>query len=377
MRLLRGKSGIGFCLLITALTFVGWTASGQAGPQALPAWTWPVSAPEAQGLDARALAEAAEVVRAGALYPTVHSLLVIRHGVLVLEEYFNGAKPEGLHMLQSVSKSFTSALIGIALARGELKSVDEKVLDFFPGLEGIANLDDRKRAMRIRDILTMRTGTDYNENGAGSPHEQLNRLYRGWDKFYLDRPMVQPPGTGFQYDSGGVILLSAILKSRTGVHADVYAARHLFPALGITKWFWARNAEGHTHTGGGLSLTARDMAKLGLLYLNKGRWGDVQVVPKAWVRESLAMQVDLTTPGQPPAGYGYLWWVLAPDPRGAGKELIYAARGSYGQFIFIVPEHDMVVSIQAQAPPGAESNKLMQLFYDRILTAVRRSGQGT
>lgn len=361
----------GFLVLMFAGLAIG-AALGLEQGQGAAALDWPVSPPEAQGLDATALAETAEVVRVGVVYPMVHALLVIRHGVLAFEAYFNGAKVEGLHTLQSVSKSFTSALIGIALARGELKSVDEKVLDFFPGLEGIANLDDRKRALRVRDLLTMRTGTDYHENGADSPHEQLNRLDRGWDKFYLDRPMAQPPGTGFQYDSGGVILLSAILKSRTGVHADVYAARHLFPALGIEKWYWHRNFDGHTHTGGGLSLTARDMAKLGQLYLNKGKWAGVQVLPESWVEESLRMQVDLTPPGQPPAGYGYLWWILAPDPRGAGKELVYAARGRFGQFIFIVPEHDMVVAIQAQAQPGAETNKLMQLFYDRILTAVRR-----
>ncbi len=331
-----------------------------------------MSTPESQGLDPAALAEAAEIIRAGVLYPKVHALLVIRHGVLAFEEYFNGAKAEGLHALQSVSKSFTSALIGMALARGEIKSLDERVLDFFPGLEGIANLDDRKRAIRVRDLLTMRSGTDYHENGESSPHEQLNRLYRGWDKFYLDRPMVQPPGIGFQYDSGGVILLSSILKARTGMHADVYAAKHLFPALGITKWYWHRNAEGHTHAGGGLTLTARDMAKLGQLYLNKGRWGGVQVLPASWVEESFRMHVDLTVPGQPPAGYGYLWWILAPDPRGNGRDLVFAARGRFGQYIFVVPEHDMVVAIQAQTQPGIEQNKLMQLFYDRILTAVRR-----
>jgi CubicO group peptidase (beta-lactamase class C family) len=357
------------------LTFIGLAVGAAVVPgpgQATAVVDWPVSPPEAQGLDPKTLAEAADVIRAGVLYPKVHALLVIRHGVLAFEAYFNGAKAEGLHTLQSVSKSFTSALVGIALARGELKSLDEKVLDFFPGLEGPANLDDRKRAMTIRDILTMRTGTDYHENGAGSPHERLSLLHRGWDKFYLDRPMVQPPGTGFQYDSGGVILLSAILKARTGMHADAYAARHLFPSLGIDKWYWFRNLEGHAHTGGGLSLTARDMAKLGQLYLNKGKWAGVQVLSESWVEESLRMQVDLTQPGQPPAGYGYLWWILAPDPRGNGRDLVYAARGRFGQFIFIVPEHDMVVAIQAQTQPGAEQNKLMQLFYDRVLTAVRR-----
>jgi CubicO group peptidase (beta-lactamase class C family) len=135
---------------------------------------------------------------------------------------------------------------------------------------------------------------------------------------------------------------------------------------------WSRNSEGHTHAGGGLFMAPRDTAKLGQLYLNKGRWGDVQVVPEDWVRESFKMRVDLTVPGQPPSGYGYLWWVLAPDPRGDGRQYIYAARGRYGQFIFVVPEHDMVVVVNAATDRGPETNKPLQALYDRILPAVRR-----
>ncbi len=345
----------------------------QASPQAAPpAWDWPVSTPGEQGLDGQKLADLVGEIQRGEVLPRIHYLVIVRHGRLVLEENFRGWGPGRMHTLQSVSKSFTSALIGIAIGRGELKGVDEKVLDFFPDVKGIANQDERKAALRLEDILTMRTGTDYNENGAGSPHEQLNRRATGWDKFYLDRPMVQAPGTGFQYDSGGVILLSAILKRRTGLHAADYAREHLFKPLGIEKFFWARNAEGHTHAGGGLNLSGRDAAKLGQLYLNKGRWGDVQVVPEDWVRESFKMRVDLTVPGQPPSGYGYLWWILAPDPRGDGRQFIYAARGRFGQYIFVVPEDDMVVVVLGDAKDRPEMNKPISVFYDRILPAVRR-----
>lgn len=348
-------------------------APSQASTQAaVPTWDWPVSTPDKEGLDGAALAGFVAEIRQGDVLPRLHYLVIVRHGRLVLEENFHGWGPGKVHMLQSVSKSFTSALVGIAIARGEFKGVDEKVLDFFPDLKGIANLDERKAAMRLEDILTMRTGTDYNESGDSSPHGQLNRLTTGWDKFYLDRPMVQAPGTGFQYDSGGVILISAMLKRRTGLHAREYAREHLFKPLGIEKFWWGGNAEGHTHTGGGLNLSGRDAAKLGQLYLNKGRWGDVQVVPESWVRESLKMRVDLTVPGQPPSGYGYLWWVWAPDPRGKSGEYIYAARGRFGQYIIVVPEHDMVVVFLGDAKDRPEMNKPISLFYDRILPAVRR-----
>jgi CubicO group peptidase (beta-lactamase class C family) len=359
-----------FCAILLAGLFCIQGAT-QAAPQASPAWEWPVSTPGDQGLDAKKLVDLTEHVRRGELCPRLHALLVIRHGYLVVEEYFNDWQADRLHTLQSVSKSFISALVGIAIARGEFKGVDEKMLDFFPGMEGIANMDARKASIRLKDLLTMRSGTDYHERGLDSPHWQMCKLPGGWDKFYLDRPMLRPPGTGFLYDSGGVILVSAMLKNRTGMHAAEYAERFLFAPLGIEKKIWMRNQEGHTHAGGGLALTARDTAKFGLLYLNNGRWGNKQIVPEDWVRESYRMHVDLTVPGQPPSGYGYLWWILAPDPRGNGRQYVFAARGRFGQYIFVVPEHDMVVVINAMIQSVGEQNKPMQIFYDDILPAVR------
>jgi CubicO group peptidase (beta-lactamase class C family) len=333
---------------------------------------WPVVTPDEAGFDGQKLTVLAAEIRRQELLPHLHELLIVRHGRLVLEATFNSWKADRLHTLQSVTKSFASALVGIAIAHGEFKGVDEKVLDFFPDLTGIANMDERKKSMRLEDILTMRTGTDYDENGPGSPHFQLNVLTKGWDKFYLDRPMVRAPGTGFQYDSGGVILLSAMLKRRTGRHAGEYARDCLFKPLGIEKWFWIHNAEGHSHAGGGLNLTARDAAKFGQLYLQKGRWGDVQVVPEDWVRESFKMRVDFAQPGQPPSGYGYLWWLWAPDPRGKSGEGIYAARGHGGQYIIVVPEYDMVVVFLGDAKDRAEMAKPIEVFYDRVLTALIR-----
>jgi CubicO group peptidase (beta-lactamase class C family) len=153
--------------------------TGFAVPQAAPSWDWPVSTPDEQGLDGKALAELTDLIRKGKLCPRFHALLVIRHGHLAVEEYFNNWQRDRLHTLQSVSKSFTSALVGIAIARSKFKGVDEKVLDFFPDLKDIANMDERKASMRLEDLLTMRSGTDYNEQGPDSPHFQMNRLERG------------------------------------------------------------------------------------------------------------------------------------------------------------------------------------------------------
>ena len=325
-------------------------------------WAWPVSTAAAEGLDPERLARLVKLIRAEECCPHLQALLIARHGRLVTEEYFHGWGPDLLHTLQSVTKSFTSALVGIALFRGEFRDVDERVLDFFPGGNEYAALDERKASLRLRDLLTMRTGVDYHESGVFSPHALLNLLQWGQDTWYLRRPMLASPGTVFRYDSGGVVLLSSMLRRRAGMHAEAYAERFLFAPLGIERQSWRANLAGHTHTGGGLHLTARDTAKLGQLYIQSGRWGGTQVVPEAWVRESLQRHVALDTHGRGVSGYGYLWWVLSDG--------VYAAIGRWGQYIFIVPGQDLVVTVFSRAGPGTDENKPLEVLYDHIMPAV-------
>jgi CubicO group peptidase (beta-lactamase class C family) len=357
--------GLGIALAIAALL-------GSATGGADPPGGWATATPGEHGLDAGRLRSLAEAIDAGRDYPDLHSLLVIRNGRLVFEEYFHGHRADRLHTQQSVSKSFTSALIGIAIARGEILSVNERVLDFFPGRD-IENLDERKRAMRLKDLLTMRSGTDYHERGSSSPHDELNRLSYGWDRFVLNRPMVRQPGSYFQYDSGGVILMSSLLEARTGMHADGYAATHLFGPLGIRRWNWFRNREGHPHTGGGLDLRPRDMARFGQLYLQNGSWNGRQVVPRDWIEASTRRHVVFDPPRSDGAvGYGYLWWILPPDPAGVGEQDIYAAMGFRAQYIFVVPEHDMVVVVTGGTRSWADEQKPVKFLYTHVLPAVRR-----
>ncbi len=336
-----------------------------------PTKSWPRSTPAAQGLDPAPLDRLTSTLRENREIRNIHSVLIVRNGYLVHEEYFAGHDADELHMQQSVSKSFTSALVGIAIDKGKIESVGERVLDFFPDLEGkVDNVDDRKRRMTLEDLLTMRSGTDYHERGSGSPHSKLNGMSRGWTKFILDRPMIDEPGAMFRYDSGAVILTSAILESRYGVHADVFAREHLFKPLGIERFDWYRNAEGHPHTGGGLDLRSRDMAKLGLLYLRDGRWEDQQVVPADWVATSLSRHVSFDPPRERSVGYGYWWWVLPPDPDGAGSQDIYGAFGFRGQYIFLVPEHDMVAVVTAGTRGWDEEIAPVEFLYTHILAAV-------
>ncbi len=331
----------------------------------------PVVLDTLQGLDLSKLNDLSLRIAANDVYRDMHSMLIMRRGEMVFERYYGTSGLNDVHTMQSVSKSFTSALIGIAMAQGHIQSVDEPVLDFFPDWKSDYDQDARKGAMTLENVLTMRTGTDYNENGQAAPHWQLNALTTGWDRFWLDRPMVTDPGTFFRYDSGGVIALSAMLKNRTGMHADAFAEETLFRHLGIAEPRWFRNDEGHPHTGGGLSLRSRDMLKLGQLYLQKGMWNGVQVVPEEWVEESFKFRVTFTPPigsvGKT-VGYGYLWWILAPAPGGVGTP-IYAAMGYRGQYVFVIPEYEMVVAMTGWMPP-AEYGNAVGILYTDILPAL-------
>lgn len=353
--------------LIFFLTFLQ-TPSLQKAPW--PETDWPISSPQEQGLDGQKLAALDEILRKGRRFPDLHSLLIVRYGYLVHESYYKGYDKDDLHTLQSVSKSVTSALMGIAIEEGIIRDVDEKVLEFFPHMTGLENNDARKAAMRLEDLLTMRSGNDYREDFSGSPHDQLNSMSSGWTRFILERKMLRQPGTFFQYDSGGVILMSAMLEARTGAHADVFAQEHLFEPLGITRFSWYRNNEGHPHTGGGLDLRPRDMARFGLLYLRGGRWQDRSVVPADWVARSLSQQVTFSKPrSDKTVGYGYLWWLLPPSPKDPEGRSICAAMGFRGQYIFLVPAHDLVVVTTAGARGRAMDNPI-EFLYSHILDAV-------
>jgi CubicO group peptidase (beta-lactamase class C family) len=156
------------------------------------------------------------------------------------------------------------------------------------------------------------------------------------------------------------------------MHADAYVKEHLFKPLDIKKYFWLRNREGHSHAGGGLALTSRDMAKLGLLYLNKGRWEGEQIVPESWIRESFTMHVAFENPNSDMIGYGYLWWILKPDPQGNGSQNIYAAMGFKAQYIFVIPEHNMVVVINGDTRSSEDQRQPRRFLYSHILQAVNR-----
>ena len=349
-------------------------AQSQAPADYFPTAGWRTSAPQDQGLNHKILKKLIKRIRRNVI-SGIDSLLIARNGYLVTEEYFNGWGPEDLHTLQSDSKSVTSLLVGIALEQGKISNLDQPVLSFFPEYPKIRNADERKAAMTLRDLLTMRTGLDWSENPyEGSPLFRLNNCQCDWLKFVLDWPMREDPGTRFEYNSGGVILLAGVIRNAASVPTDTFAQRYLFDPLGITqvRWYYGE-PDNLPHTGGGLNLRPRDMAKIGYLMLRGGRWEEEQIVSADWVRESTSHAVTYPrTFASHPVDYGYLWWLLSTDAQGGstgGDSDIYTASGAQGQWIFVIPKYDMVVVSTGNTP---FFDRAVDFLYSDILPAVNQ-----
>jgi CubicO group peptidase (beta-lactamase class C family) len=262
----------------------------------------------------------------------VDSVSVIRHGYLVIDAYVYPFQPDTKHVIHSCTKSIISALVGIAIDEGYIKGVDQSVLDLFPERTA-ANLDADKGAMTLEHVLTMATGLEchdsylYRWRGL-----QQMRESRDWVQFMLDLPMAEAPGTRFEYCNGASFLLSAIIQETTGMTALAFAEKHLFGPLGISDVTWPSNPQGITIGWGELRMKPHDMAKIGYLYLNGGRWEGEQIVPAAWVEASTRQQIPAGTLSD---GYGYQWWV--------DDASYHMALGYAGQYIVVVPDKDMVV----------------------------------
>jgi CubicO group peptidase (beta-lactamase class C family) len=343
-------------------------AVSDSGATYFPPASWRTAAPTAVGFDAARLDNVIRDVSAGR-YGSTHGVLVVRFGYLVVEHY-DAWDNSRVHTMQSVTKSVTSLLFGIARdkAAADAGNLDRPVLDVFKKYSSIANVDDRKRSLTLRHLLTMRTSMDFWEQPYdGSPLDQLNRSSDDWVKFVLDRPMTGTPGSAWAYNSGAAIAMGGVIRELSGINVDEFARRELFAPIGATGETWARSPyDGLPHCGGGLNLKPPDLARVGYLVLRHGRWGDRQIVPKAW----LDLTTSPVTRGSPVffanygSAYSYFWW-LFPTSRGGTDTGIIAASGSGGQWLFVVPSLDLVVALVA-----ADGNGL-DLLYDGILSALQ------
>jgi len=302
-------------------------------------WSWPTSTPEEQGMDSERLAELLMTIQKNE--HKIRSVTVIRNGYVVADAYFHPFREDTWHIIHSCTKSIMSALIGIAMEEGYIESVDEPVLDFFSE-KTPANLDERKKALTLRHLLTMSSGLR-TEDSYLYQWRGLREMGRSpdWVQYILNLPMSETPGTRFEYSNCVAFLLSAILQKTTGQNALSFAREHLFEPLDITEVDWGFGP-GRINLGwGGIRMKPHDVAKIALLYLNKGRWNGTQIVPEAWVEESTSRQIRSGTLSD---CYGYQWWV---DDAG-----YYMMLGYGGQFVIVHPEKNMVVVFTSVLVPG-------------------------
>jgi CubicO group peptidase (beta-lactamase class C family) len=349
---------------------------------------WRTASPSSMGLDPQRLAAMTDGIRRQ-VYPNVHAVLIECDGRLIYEEYFAGkdrhwGEPHPLrsivydrtmaHAVQSVSKSVTSALVGIALAHSPT-ALDKPILDYFPEYADLATPE--RRAITVRQVLTMSTGLQWDEDMSyADPRNDEYKKEESKDplRFILGRPVVVTPGTLFNYSGGDVQLAAELVQRVTKRPFAEYAWQMLFEPLGITDWRWYGQLPETPDAASGLELRARDLAKIGSLYLHEGRWNGHQIIPAAWVAESTRnlISVDAEMKGLA-TGYGYYWWTDRVSFDGKTLDVV-AALGNGGQRIFVVPKLKLVVTTFAGGYNDTDSRIAMKaILTDRILPAMQRS----
>ncbi|HEX4440589.1 MAG TPA: serine hydrolase, partial [Thermoanaerobaculia bacterium] len=301
------------------------------------------------------------------------SVGVVRRGRLAWERYFNGADAATLHNTRSATKTVTGMLIGAAIDRGLIPSAQAPVLTYFKDREPLANPDPRKAKITIEDFLTMSSLLECDdENQFSRGNEERMYLVEDWVKFALDlpirgfpdwvtKPAASPHGRSFSYCTAGVVTLGALLERAVKKPVPDFAREALFAPIGLEKAGWQFTPLGTAMTGGGLQLATRDLARLGQLYLDGGAWSGRQVLPKAWVAESVRAhaQVDDRTE------YGYLWW-LRTFEAGGKKHAAFLMQGAGGNKVAVFPDLQMVVVVTATNFRERGAHELS----DKVLVAV-------
>ncbi|UVI27471.1 serine hydrolase domain-containing protein [Paenibacillus spongiae] len=293
----------------------------------------------------------------------IKDIVLVQHGVQAWE--WHDGQDDRVGAVYSCTKSILSALIGIAIKRGEIDDVEQPISEYFMQIH--RDKDSRKKAIRIKHLLTMTPGFDWPE--FDKPYWAMKRAEEAV-RFVLDRPMAHDPGEAFTYNSGGSYLLSAILSQATGMPVYDYADMHLFRKLNFRKPRW--NSLHGIHEGGaGLHLASRDMAKFGLLYLQGGAWNGEQIIPEAWVSDSTSMHHKGYLHYEPPifGAYGYHWWISSKEHNGAVD--LYFAKGYGGQYIFVIPERQIVAAVRKEPTGKSDAIYAKRLLFEDILPALQ------
>lgn len=329
---------------------------GQDDPGTQPEWPWETVTPDSQGIESENVGRMVEHIEANNL--SVHSVIVYRNGTIPVELYFEPYGASTSHNMKSTSKGLISTLVGIALREGFIESLDEPVLSYFPEYEAD---DAAKLDITIRDLLTMSAGLKWQENNLNSMYTFfVSKRIAGR---VLEQPLVEEPGSTFNYNTGLTHLLSVIVSRASGMSTLEFAGEHLFGPLDIENVQWDTDRDGYHIGGSELFLTPRDMMKLGVTYLNDGTYDGRQVVPAEWVQESTSTQITGSFHGAT-VEYGYLWWLGIGNPLFTylDDESAFLAMGVRGQRILVLPERDTVIVITADQHDASQCDLLIRDF---------------
>ncbi len=324
---------------------------------------WETASAESQNIDATQLSAAYDQA---AQIDRLTSLVVVRNGYLIEEEYYEGRLPGDLHDVRSVTKSLTSSLIGIAIREGELQNTSQTIGDFLTASE---NHSAEKLGITIEQLLTMSSGLQWSESEYSAWRTSANQV-----NYMLDKPFAFSPGSQFSYNTGASHLLSEILTEATGVSTYDYAKTHLLNKLGVVLSGWDIVPTGRYNGGAGAKLNSRDIAKFGQLYLQGGKSGSEQVIPADWISRSLESlyNVPWSTDELLDVRYGYLWWM----DKGRSADM-FLAWGYGGQFIYGVPSLNLIIVTTTrwqgigETGARAKESELLNLIHTSILPAMQ------
>ena len=311
---------------------------------------WRTATPRETGLDDRTLARLVGSIAAfeptGLRQPYIHALLLSHRGKLVVEEYFHGYHREKTHDTRSAGKTLASALLGIAIHKGALASLDQPVYSLFGGVETFANSDSRKERVTVRHLVTMSSGFDCDDDDYDSPGNedtmQSQDEQPDWHRYTLDLPMVREPGEAGVYCTAGINLIGGVLRKATGISLPRFFQEEFAEPMDISYYQMNLSPTYRGYMGGGIRLRPRDFLKLGQLFLDGGIWNGRRIVSEEWVRESFKPHASLYEGDD----YGFAWWRRSYEVSGQTIDT-YFASGNGGQLLFVVPELEVVALIQA------------------------------
>jgi len=334
---------------------------------------WEIESVEkSKNLDEEVLISLVEMVEDSTLYG-VDGIILVQHGKIVFENYFNGFAADSLHDLTSVGKSITSALVGIAIEKELISNVNEPIVNHFTKDYPIENLTPEKEGIQIHHLLTMSAGWDCDDWDESSAGNTMHFPDVPDDfAFTLNLPMINSNGDNYSYCSGGANLLGEIIRRQSQLSLKDFADRHLFHEIGVTEneWFVTPKSQPYEFAGGGNSLRPRDLARFGLLYLNNGMWQGKQILNSDWVSRSTSKQIATSEDGD----YGYLWWIR--DYNYKNKVLRgFEASGNGGNKLVVIPELEVVVVLTGSAYGSeyVEGEQARKIIEDFLLASIREA----